>query len=190
MAYRGTSVLMQFVRPSHKQGLLACAVDILGIMTLESLSLPGTEFFNNFSPRFAFSLMLGQPGHVDPFTQPCHCGNRRQSSTFSLIPTAFLQSCSNELFFRQISSLLRTSNLSSTVLEKIATILSKLSKVRGKFTNYYQVLLLVTLKSRVISLVSPSSIRIVVSSTPSHFRFCCLRCCPDAGPNTLSWLSA
>ena len=44
--------------------------------------------------------------------------------------TAFLQSCSNEMFFRQISALLRTSNLSSTVLEKIATILSKLSKVR------------------------------------------------------------
>lgn len=47
VAYRGTSVLMQFVRPSHKQGLLSSAVDILGIMTLESLSLPGTEFQDN-----------------------------------------------------------------------------------------------------------------------------------------------
>ena len=43
--------------------------------------------------------------------------------------SAFLQSCSNESFFRQISALLRTANLSAFVLEKVVTLLSKLSKV-------------------------------------------------------------
>ena len=40
VVYRGTRVLMQFVRPSYKQGLLASAVDVLALMTLDSLSLP------------------------------------------------------------------------------------------------------------------------------------------------------
>ena len=41
VSYQGTSVVMQFVRPSHKQGLLSFAVEILGLMSLDSLSLPG-----------------------------------------------------------------------------------------------------------------------------------------------------
>ena len=43
VSYQGTSVVMQFVRPSHKQGLLSFAVEILGLMSLDSLSLPGLE---------------------------------------------------------------------------------------------------------------------------------------------------
>ena len=43
VSYQGTSVVMQFVRPSHKQGLLSFAVEILGLLSLDSLSLPGLK---------------------------------------------------------------------------------------------------------------------------------------------------
>jgi len=100
-------VCATFVRPSHKQGLLSFAVEILGLMSLDSLSLP-----------------------------------------------AFLRSCSNESFFRQVSALLRTANLSALVLEKIATILAKLSKYHSN-RRFFEAFAFPLLLSKLLSECGP-----------------------------------
>jgi len=107
VAYCATPILMQFLRPTHKQGLLTPATDILVSLAFDSLSL-----------------------------------------------TAFLQSCSYEAFFRQISALLRTSNLSPSVLEKISTILMKLSKLHSN-RRFFDAFAFALLLSRLLGECGP-----------------------------------
>ncbi|XP_036994258.2 coiled-coil domain-containing protein 138 isoform X3 [Artibeus jamaicensis] len=120
LQYQAVPVILNHLRISSK-GLLSNVIDSLLQMTVESTPIS--------APGLGTVFLAYSPTPLPPVLKHALHALTSKLRIESLQP--FLEACSNNLFFRTCSVLLRTPKLDLQILEKLSIILQKLSKIKS-----------------------------------------------------------